>query len=136
MDTIRINENYAKILLEVIAAWNRADPGAVASYYADDLEYRDPSVPAGINRKEDFIKYLSLMFRIWPQQEWVPGELFQHTDGKSITGMYRFRIANGKTEIKGLGIDYIEFEGNTIKKNYVYLNADKWNSWLKKELGV
>ena len=73
MNTVLTIETYTTILLNCIIAWNRADPEAVASYYTDVLDYRDPSVPAGITTKEDFIKYLKIMFHYWPRQEWVPG---------------------------------------------------------------
>ena len=113
-------------------AWNRADAEAVASFYTDDLDYRDPSAAKGLTDKKAFIDYLSVsMFTVWPQQEWVIGELFQHKNDEAFTGTYRFTIANNKTTITGIGMDLIEFRGDKIRKNHVYLNADKWNSWLK-----
>src|SRR4030042_997925 len=119
---------------DCIQAWNRAAPEAVASFYTDDLDYRDPSVPAGIASKEEFIKYLKVMFHVWPHQEWVPGEFFPHNKDGSLSGCYRFKIAHQNTEICGHAIDIIEFKGNKISRNYVYLNADKWNKWLKSEI--
>ncbi|OGP67229.1 MAG: hypothetical protein A2031_06785 [Deltaproteobacteria bacterium RBG_19FT_COMBO_43_11] len=127
-------DDYVKTFADFIGAWNRSDPEAVASYYADDFDYRDPSTREGITNKEQLIKYLKLMFLIWPQQEWIPGDLFPHKQDGSFSGCYNFKISNGKTEIKGHGMDIIEFKGNKICKNHIYLNADKWNTWLKNEL--
>jgi hypothetical protein len=127
-------EHYVKIFNEFIQAWNRADVEAVASFYTDDLDYRDPSVPAGIRDKKAMIDYLRLMFGVWPRQEWVVGDLFQHKDDGSFTGQYRFTIANDKTSISGHGMDLVIFRGDKIRTNHVYLNADKWNSWIKREL--
>ena len=126
--------DYVVIMNNCIQEWNRADAEAVASNYTDDLYYSDPSVPMGINGKEEFIKYLKLIFKLWPQQEWIPGESFEHKNGSSFSGCYRFKFANKDTEIKGYGMDIIEFADDKIRKNYVYLNAEKWNKWLKKEL--
>ena len=129
-------EHYINIFLEFIQAWGRADAEAVASFYTDDLDYRDPSVGLGIHDKKALIDYLHLMFSIWPKQEWIPGDLFPHREEGSFTGLYQFKIANDKTELSGHGMDLIVFRGDKIWKNYVFLNADKWNTWLKRELGL
>ncbi len=128
------HDDYAKILSECIQAWNRGDADAVASFYTDDLDYRDPSVPKGIRTKKDFVDYLRLMFSVWPEQQWLADKTYIHIDEAACTATYRFRIANDKVDITGIGADLIEFRGDKIHTNYVYLNADKWNSWLKKEL--
>ena len=135
MDTTQLNiDDYVKIFIDFIHAWNRTDPEAVASYYSDDFEYCDPSSGDRIRNKEQFIEYLKLIFQVWPHQEWTAGELYPHKKDGSFSGCYSFKISNGKTEIKGHGIDIVEFSGNKIRKNHVYLNADKWNRWLKSEL--
>jgi hypothetical protein len=127
--------DYAGILEKLVQAWNRADAEAVAAFYTDDLDYRDPSMPQGIHGKKDFIDYLNLMFSVWPRQEWIPGELYPHAKDGSFSGCYRFSIGNDRSEIKGAGIDLIVFKGDKISQNHVYLNSDKWNTWLKGELG-
>lgn len=128
------HEDYVRILEGCLDAWNRADAELVASFYADDLEYRDPSVPEGITNKEDFIKYLNFIFKIWPQQSWAAKNVLPHRRDGAFTIDYRFRFANHEKAIQGDGIDRIEFAGEKIRLNHVYLNADKWKDWLKHEL--
>ena len=53
-------DDYSAIMKNCLEAWNKADAGLVASYYSDNLEYRDPTVPKGIVNKSDFIKRLSV----------------------------------------------------------------------------
>lgn len=127
-------KKYILVLDDFIKAWNRADARAVADFYTDDLDYRDPSVPKGISNKKELIEYLELMFQVWPKQEWIPGDIFPHETPGAFTGCYEFKIANDHTEITGIGMDRLEFEGDKIRLNHVYLNARNWNNWLKREL--
>jgi len=127
-------DDYSAIMKNCLEAWNKADAGLVASYYSDNLEYRDPTVPKGIVNKSDFIKYLELIFSVWPHQKWVLKNIFPHEKEGSFSMDYDFRIGNNTTSIQGCGIDRIEFADDKIRLNHVYLNADKWKEWIKNEL--
>lgn len=127
-------DDYSGIMRSCLEAWNKADAELVASYYSDNLEYRDPSVPQGIFNKSEFIKYLQLVFSVWPQQKWVPKDIFPHDKEGSFSVDYDFRIANNTTSIQGCGIDRIEFTKDKVHLNHVYLNAEKWKEWIKNEL--
>jgi hypothetical protein len=122
------------IMKQCLEAWNRADADLVASFYTDDCDYRDPTVPAGIASRDDFIAYLKLIFKVWPSQSWVPKNVMPHTDEDAFTVDYDFRIANDRVSIKGQGMDRIEFRGDKIRLNHVYLNADRWKDWIGREL--
>ncbi len=127
-------DDYSAIMKSCLEAWNKADAELVASYYSDNLEYRDPTVPQGIFNKGDFVKYLQLVFSVWPQQKWVPKNIFPHDKEGSFSVDYDFRIANETTSIQGCGMDRIEFTKDKVRLNHVYLNADKWKEWIKNEL--
>lgn len=127
-------DDYSAIMKSCLEAWNKADPKLVASYYSDDLEYRDPTTPQGIFNKGDFIKYLQLVFSVWPQQKWVPKNIFPHNKEGSFSVDYDFKIANNTTSIQGCGMDRIEFTKDKVRLNHVYLNAEKWKDWIKNEL--
>jgi len=127
-------DDYSAIMKSCLEAWNKADAELVASYYSDDLEYRDPTTPQGIFNKGDFIKYLQLVFSVWPQQKWVPKKIFPHDKEGSFSVDYDFRIANKTTSIQGCGMDRIEFTKDKVRLNHVYLNAEKWKDWIKNEL--
>lgn len=127
-------DDYSAIMKRFLEAWNKADAELVASYYSDNLEYRDPTAPQGIFNESDFIKYLQLVFSVWPQQKWVSKNVFPHDKEGSFSVDYDFKIANDTTSIQGCGIDRIEFTKDKIRLNHVYLNADKWKEWIKNEL--
>jgi hypothetical protein len=127
-------DDYSAIMKSCLEAWNKADAELVASYYSDNLEYRDPTMPQGIFNKGDFIKYLQLVFSVWPQQKWVPKNIFSHDKEGSFSVDYDFRIANNTTSIQGCGMDRIEFTKDKVRLNHVYLNAEKWKEWIKNEL--
>ncbi|MEK7744821.1 MAG: nuclear transport factor 2 family protein [Elusimicrobiota bacterium] len=116
--------DYTRLLEDCLGAWNRADAGEVASHYSERLDYRDPNVPEGIKTNADFQRYLRVLFRKWPSQEWSPDEVLSHERPGSFSVCYRFRFGNGKREVRGLGMDRIEFEGDKIRLNWVYLNAE------------
>ncbi|MCB1321360.1 MAG: nuclear transport factor 2 family protein [Leptospiraceae bacterium] len=127
--------DYRAILEQCVAAWNRSDAEGTASFYTDEMDYRDPNVPDGIHTRADFTKYLRLLFRLWPVQEWHEDELLEHAEKGCFTVCYRFRFANPRRSqsIQGHGIDRIEFRGSSIRRNWVYLNADAWRRWIKLE---
>lgn len=128
------SHDYVALMKRWLDAWNRADAEAVASFYADHFDYRDPVMPQGISNKEDFIKYLQLMFQVWPEQQWTSKNIIPYAGEGSFSADYDFRFANSRTAISGHGIDRIEFRGDKISLNHVYLNADKWKDWLRGEL--
>jgi len=127
--------DYTSIMNDWLAAWNKADAELTASFYTDELDYRDPTVPQGIFKKEEFIKYLKLIFKVWPNQKWVARNIMPHASEGSFSADYEFKISNGRTTIQGCGMDRIEFKGNKVCLNHVYLNADQWKEWIKNELG-
>src|SRR5688572_3416350 len=129
--TLLKTEDYIRLMTECLHAWNKADAIATASFYAENLDYRDPTVPEGIHTRERFIKYLKILFRMWPEQEWLGKKVLPHAEPGSFSVCYNFRFANKKKSIQGFGMDRMEFEGDKIKLNHVYLNAEKWPQWIK-----
>lgn len=127
-------DDYTRIMTDCLSAWNRADPELVASFYADELDYRDPTVPAGISTRKEFIAYLKLVFSVWPRQNWAPTHVMSHGKEGAFSIEYEFSIANDAATIRGSGMDRMEFTGGKISLNHVYLNADRWKVWIKREL--
>jgi hypothetical protein len=129
-----VREHYISIMRDCLQAWSDADVKRVASFYADDLDYRDPSIPNGIADKNEFIKYLKQIFSIWPSQSWVLDRVYSHENQGAFSVEYQFQIANDKAVIRGCGIDLTIFKGEKIVTNHVYLNPVKWNDWVTHEL--
>jgi len=124
-------QEYEQIMKDWLAAWNRSNPVDVSSFYHDELEYRDPTVPGGIFLKAKLIIYLKMLFRKWPEQEWKDSNIMPHKENGLFSATYSFRIGNGKKSVQGVGMDLIEFNGEKIVRNYVYLNSDQWPEWIK-----
>ena len=110
-----------------------SDAIGTAAFYADRMDYRDPNVPEGIQSRSDFERYLRILFRQWPEQQWVEGEVLPHARPGCFTVSYHFRFANSRRGlvVEGRGIDRIEFEGDLIRMNWVYLNAEQWPYWIR-----
>ncbi|MBN1531359.1 MAG: nuclear transport factor 2 family protein [Spirochaetes bacterium] len=127
-------DEYRNIMQRCLEAWNRADAEETASFYCEDADYRDPSIPGGVATRADFIAYLKVLFRVWPRQQWTPREIIPHEKPGSFSITYDFLFANDRVEIRGNGIDIMEFRGDRISLNHVYLNADRFREWIKQEL--
>lgn len=125
------NQVLIERLTECVQAWNRADAGATASFYAPVCDYRDPNAPGGIHSRADMERYLKILFRLWPEQAWTDWEVLPHGTPGHFSVCYKFRFGNKKTAIGGQGMDRIEFENGWIKRNWVYLNADQWPRWIR-----
>jgi len=123
--------DYTRLLEACLQAWSRADAKEVASYYCDRLDYRDPNGPEGIQTNAEFYRYLRVLFRKWPSQEWIPTEVLAHERPGAFSVCYRFRFGDGKKEVRGVGMDRMEFEGDKIRLNWVYLNADDQGTTAK-----
>lgn len=116
-----------------LAAWNRSNAEAVSSFYAEKCDYRDPSVPDGITSRRDLFRYLRLLFRLWPEQNWSLKAIFPHEEPGSFSATYDFRFANARRqrEVKGNGMDLIVFEGDLVRTNWVYLNGSGWADFVR-----
>ncbi len=125
------NQVLIQTLQDCVAAWNRSDAKATASYYSPDCEYRDPNVPSGIHSRQELEKYLRILFRLWPDQAWTNWEVLPHSREGEFSVCYAFRFGNKRRSISGLGMDRIEFENGLLKKNWVYLNAAEWPRWIR-----
>jgi hypothetical protein len=125
--------DYEKIVERWLSAWCRCDVDGVASFYTDPMEYRDPTMPGGISSMEMMKKYLALLFKKYPVQVWKEPVVMPHKREGFFTVTYSFKFGNDKMTIKGNGVDLMEFHGDKIFRNYVYLNTDSWADWLKSQ---
>ena len=114
-----------------LEAWNQSDAELTASFYAEHMDYRDPNTPDGIHSRADFVRYLKILFRKWPRQNWDNYHVMPHEMPACFSVSYRFEFGNDRTTVRGYGIDRIEFVGDKIALNHVYLNADLWSQWMR-----
>jgi hypothetical protein len=135
METRTLEQHEYQAIMEAwLDAWNRSDPQGVASFYHERCDYRDPTVPNGISSPAKMARYLRILFRHWPIQEWKDTTVYKHAKPSAFSVCCTFRFANDTKEVKGTGMDLIEFEGDKVSKNYVFLNAEKWPEWIEKDM--
>ena len=132
METIIARETYVEWMKSCLEAWNQSDAELTASFYADTLDYRDPNTPGGIQNKSDFVRYLKILFRKWPRQRWDQYDVMPHEQPGCFSISYRFEFGNDKRTIRGYGIDRMEFSGDRIRLNHVYLNPELWSEWMRR----
>jgi len=125
------SKNYVRLLEECSFAWSARDVEAVCSFYAEDLDYRDPNVINGINTMENFRRYLRVLFRKWPEQSWAGKLVMPMAQLGCFTVTYDFSLRRGEKVVRGCGLDRIEFKGEKIRICHVYLNAYNWSEWIK-----
>ena len=116
------------------AAWNDFDPsiadplkiknpGKIVSHYTDGsgLLYRDMCTSQGLTTKENFTKYLTVLYAKFPKQVWgdgwknihlfkgaAPGEWAYYYD----FSMYRSVAPSEKAALTGTGMERVRFEAN------------------------
>ena len=131
MNAILTHERYAELAEAWLAAWNQSDARAVASFYAEECDYRDPSVPNGIRTRAALERYLRLLFHRWPRQEWTLQQIMPHEERGQFSATYTFRFGNrkGTREVRGNGMDFIRFTGAEVAANWVFLNAEGWTDF-------
>lgn len=115
-----------QLIFDCLKAWNKADAAQTAAFYAEELDYRDPNTPDGIRSRDGLRRYLRVLFRRWPEQNWTPRELLPHEAAGAYSATYDFRFANKRTAVSGWGMDRFEFRDGLIALNWVFLNAGSW----------
>ncbi|NUM40764.1 MAG: nuclear transport factor 2 family protein [Leptospiraceae bacterium] len=128
-----IENNYQiQILWACLAAWNKANADDVISFYAEDVDYRDPNLINGIKGRKQLHTYLKILFHKWPVQKWTPNIIHPHLKTGNFSIDYAFYFGNKYKSIQGRGIDLIVLNNDKIQLNHVYLNADAWAEWIKR----
>ena len=115
-------------------AWNDYDPAVtdprkianpmmILDHYVDgpELVYRDMCKPNGVGSKEKFREYLTLLYAIFPRQEWgagwknirlykgaAPGEWAYSYEFK----MFRSMDASAEPALAGTGMERVAFDEN------------------------
>lgn len=109
-----------------LRAWSEKDVEALLGFYADDVLYQDPQVPAGVRGHAALRAYLIGLFAATPPMRYDPDETWPIAGG--YCGRWLCTIAlpdGGRRYLRGF--DLVLLEGDRIALNEVYthtLDAD------------
>ena len=70
-------------------------------------------------------------FKKWPEQKWTGKTIMPHEKKGAFSISYEFQFGNKEKQVHGYGMDRMEFDGDKIKLNHVYLNSDSWAKWIR-----
>ena len=104
-----------------LPAWSGNDPERLASFYADDAFYLDPSVPAGIRGKTALLEYFRKLLAYNPAWVWSQIEGIPMQDG--FLNKWHAKIPVGDTMIEVIGVCLVQLDADgKIRRNEVYFD--------------
>lgn len=111
-----------------LRAWSEKDVDRLLDFYAGDVVYRDPQVPAGVHGGAALRAYLTGLFAQTPPMQYDPDETWPIPGG--FCGRWICTITRpggGRSFLRGF--DLVVLDGERIALNEVYthtLDADPW----------
>lgn len=116
-----------------LPAWTGNNPAKLASFYADDLFYLDPTVPDGLTGKDAFIRYMSRLLANNPDWVWTHQTSVPLQDG--FLNKWRVEAPVGDQIITCRGVCSVQMTGGLIYRNEVYFDMfplltaiHRWNA--------
>jgi hypothetical protein len=100
--------------------WTGNRPGELSEAYADDLFYRDPAVPDGLEGKPAFLAYLRKLLARFPDWVWEAESVIPMQGGFVLR--WRASIPVGGTTVNETGLDLVFVERGWITRNEVYFD--------------
>ncbi|MHA1611018.1 MAG: nuclear transport factor 2 family protein [Promethearchaeota archaeon] len=122
-----------------LAAWSGNQPQNLLTFYHEEILYRDPGCPQGLQGKIALEGYLEKMLTHNPDWTWKLVELFPTSIGFNFKWKANIPLRHEKPpntdsveEIVEFGMDIVEIRDGQIVRNEVYFDRTKWISRLKK----
>ena len=100
--------------------WTGNRPEALAQAYADDVFYRDPARPAGVQGRTALLAYLRALLARNPDWVWEADEVFPLDGGFALR--WRATIPVGTTVVRETGLDLVLVADGRITRNEVYFD--------------
>jgi hypothetical protein len=97
--------------------WTGNRPEALIEAYADDVFYRDPARPAGVQGRAALLAYLRALLARNPDWTWEVDEIFPLDGGFALR--WRATIPVGGTVVRETGLDLVLVAGGRITWNEV-----------------
>jgi hypothetical protein len=105
-----------------LQAWSDKDVERLLAFYAPDVVYRDPQVPAGLVGRHALREYLSGLFAATPPMTYEPDEVWATPVG--WCGRWTCRLDMPAAPTTWLrGFDLVVLDGEEIALNEVYTHT-------------
>lgn len=104
-----------------LPAWTGNDPERLAAFYTDDVFYRDPTVPAGVSGKPEFVRYLRRLLGNNPDWVWTQVEAIPMQDG--FLNRWHAEIPLGDEVVSCDGVCTVQMREQLIYRNEVYFDT-------------
>lgn len=111
-------EDYNRRWLQ---AWTDKDVARLARFYAPDVVYRDPQIPAGLSGLDALTAYLDGLFKATPPVRYTPDEVWKTPTGFCARWYAVMDAPGGPVHLRGF--DLAVLEGDRIVLNEVYTHA-------------
>ncbi|MGH7780085.1 MAG: nuclear transport factor 2 family protein [Candidatus Binataceae bacterium] len=104
-----------------LQAWTDKDVGGLLTFYASDVIYKDPQVPAGLRGHEALRTYLTGLFAATPAMRYDPDETWPTHNGFCGRWICTIDGPDGKAYLRGF--DLVVLDGDRITLNEVYTHT-------------
>jgi hypothetical protein len=115
MDVVEHNARW-------LQAWSDKDVERLLGFYAPDVTYRDPQVPAGLHGHEALGAYLHQLFDATPPMTYEPDEVWTTPGGWCGRWVCRLDVPGAPTSWLR-GFDLVVLDGDVIALNEVYTHT-------------
>jgi len=111
----------ARFCQDWLAAWTGNQPERLIGFYSDDAYYQDPARPLGLKGRSSILIYFRKLLAANPNWRWQMTELIATENGFVLK--WRAEIPRPLKTVSVEGLDIVEVEGGTIRRNEVYFDT-------------
>lgn len=101
--------------------WTGNRPDELIRAYAEEVFYRDPAVPQGIQGRPAFLAYLRRLLARFPDWVYLADAIFPIEGGFALR--WNANIPVGGTVIRETGMDLVLVDGGLITRNEIYFDG-------------
>lgn len=107
-----------------LPAWTGNDPEWLTDFYADDVFYLDPAIPAGVTGKPALLAHFRKLLAYNPEWVWTQIEAIPMLDG--FLNKWQARIPVGSTMLEIYGVCTVQLNAaGKIYRNEVYFDRSR-----------
>ena len=116
-----MNRNDALLLCQRwLPLWTGNQPERLVEVYSEDVFYRDPAKPDGIQGKADLLSYLRKLLAAFPDWVWEADDVFPIDGGFALR--WKATIPVGNSVVQETGMDLVLVRDGKVIRNEVYFD--------------
>jgi hypothetical protein len=117
-------EEAKKFAERWLPAWSGNRPELLASFYTDDVFYRDPAVPAGLRGRDALLAYFRALLARNPDWVWTHRGSIPLADG--FLNEWHAVIPVGTERLEIDGVCTVQLRDGRIYANEVFFDRSDW----------